>query len=144
MKLALLFQHLGYFGRCSFDTVIAGDSLEGAALHWIECNGRWGGVSLPLTFLNRLFSPEALPAYVIVQRSELSLPPLSFAEALERLDDQLYRPDGPPEGVILVTPDCLETGTGLHMIAMDETIEKAMHRADEVVERLSGSGADQP
>lgn len=142
MKLALLFQHLGYFGRCSFDTVIAGDSHDDAELHWIECNGRWGGVSLPMTFLNRLFGADALPAYVIVQRPELNLPPLPFHEALRRLDDLLYRPDGPPEGIILVTPDCLVAGAGLHMIAMDETIEKAMRRADQAVERLGMPGAE--
>lgn len=51
--LARLFQTLGYFGRCSFDAVLTGVNLAAAEAHWIECNGRWGGVSIPMTLMNR-------------------------------------------------------------------------------------------
>jgi hypothetical protein len=54
VKLGTLFQALGYYGRCSFDAIIVGDSGELAELHWVECNGRWGGVSIPMTLTNRL------------------------------------------------------------------------------------------
>lgn len=52
--LGQLFQELGYFGRCSFDAVLSGSSWHNAAVHWIECNGRWGGVSIPMSLVNRL------------------------------------------------------------------------------------------
>ena len=126
MKLALLFQHLGYFGRCSFDMVIAGRSDHEADIHWIECNGRWGGVSLPMTFLNRLFDPAEMPQYLIVQRSETAIPPVRFSDALNRLEGLLYRRGGEPKGIILATPACLEAGTGFHMIAMARTMDEAI------------------
>ena len=36
------------------DAILIGESLADARLHWIECNGRWGGVSIPMTLANRL------------------------------------------------------------------------------------------
>lgn len=144
MQLALLFQHLGYFGRCSFDTVIAGDGMNDAELHWIECNGRWGGVSLPMTFLNRIFGAKAMPAYVIIQRSQIVVPPLPFSEALRRLGDDIYRPGGKPEGIIMITPGYYETGTGLHFISMDQTVDKALSRADAAIVRLHGDAFTPP
>ena len=47
--LARLFQELGYVGRCSFDTIVVGRSLDEACVRFIECNGRWGGSSAPMT-----------------------------------------------------------------------------------------------
>ena len=36
MRIAVLLQAIGYYGRCSFDSVLAGRTLDGAELHWIE------------------------------------------------------------------------------------------------------------
>src|SRR5690606_17302709 len=49
-----LLQALGYVGRCSLDAILVGDDPHGATPHWIECNGRWGGMSIPMTLANRL------------------------------------------------------------------------------------------
>ncbi len=46
-QIGLLFQDLGYFGRCSFDAILVGENPAAAALHWVECNGRWGGLRFP-------------------------------------------------------------------------------------------------
>src|SRR5262249_4758195 len=54
VRLGLFLQALGYYGRCSFDAVIAGDDLGSARLQWVDGNGRWGGVSIALTGANRL------------------------------------------------------------------------------------------
>jgi len=140
MKLALLFQHLGYFGRCSFDTVIAGGKNGRPEVHWIECNGRWGGVSLPMTFLNRIFGRGVRPAHLMVQRSDLDFAGLPFQAGLELLADQLYRRGSKPEGVILIAPGGLESGTAMHMIAIDKTIENATHRAERVLQCLYKRG----
>lgn len=53
--LGLLFQHLGYVGRCSFDFLVVGDQHDAAKLEFLECNGRWGGTSTPMSLMNRLF-----------------------------------------------------------------------------------------
>lgn len=136
MKLALLFQTLGYFGRCSFDSVIAGEDYEGASLHWIECNGRWGGVSLPMTFMNRLFSNAAVPAYVIVQLSNLAFKARPFQTALQGLKDRIYQPGGPQNGVVLLSPGGIENGSGLHMISIGECMDDAVWNADDVIGAL--------
>jgi len=67
MQLAYLFQSLGYFGRISFDALLCGDSPYSSALHWIECNARWGGVSIPMTIANRLGAQYPDSRTVIVQ-----------------------------------------------------------------------------
>lgn len=139
MKLALLFQKLGYYGRCSFDAVIAGENYDDANLHWIECNGRWGGVSLPMTFMNRLFSGGPIPPYVIVQLSELDFHPRSFQTALQSLGDRIYRSGGPAHGAVFLTPGGLENGSGLHMLSIGQSTDDAVRRADEVIHALCGS-----
>lgn len=139
MKLALLFQTLGYYGRCSFDAVIAGHDYESANLHWIECNGRWGGVSLPMTFMNKLFPNGEGPAYVIVQLSKLAVRPRSFQAALQSLKGRIYQPHGPAHGVILLTPGGIENGSGLHMISIGQCIDDAVQNANDVVSGLCGT-----
>lgn len=137
MKLALLFQDLGYFGRCSFDTVLVGDTKDAAQFHWIECNGRWGGVSLPMTFMNRVFAGKPLPAFVIAQRTDLDFGRIRFQDALLRFDDQLYDSNGPPEGIIFTAPGGLETGRGLNFIAVGNSEDDAKERAFLAFQRLT-------
>jgi len=144
MKLALLFQNLGYFGRCSFDSVIAGDDYANATLHWIECNGRWGGVSLPMTFMNRLFSPDTQPAYIVVQRADLAFKANPFEEAVRNLGALVYRPDGPPEGIVFLAPKGIETGQSLQMISIGVTPDDAMRRVDHVIACLCGFRGNPP
>ncbi len=67
MRLALAFQALGYFGRCSLDAVVTGAPGAGPAIHWIECNGRRGGVSIPTSLSNRLGGGARAPAQLILQ-----------------------------------------------------------------------------
>jgi len=54
LTLASPLQSLGYIGRASFDALLVGASPEQATIHWIECNARWGGVSIPMTAARRL------------------------------------------------------------------------------------------
>ena len=56
--LGLFLQELGYVGRCSFDTIIHGPTQEKAELKFVECNGRWGGTSLPMTFYKRILGDQ--------------------------------------------------------------------------------------
>lgn len=135
-RIALLAQELSYFGRFSLDAVIAAGSTGQPVIHWIECNGRWGGVSLPMTFLKRIFRSRALPAHIVVHRSELRFSGMPFQTALNRLRGQLYEMDSEPEGVILITPGGLEKGTAVHMIAIGSTQEDATQCADKALATL--------
>jgi hypothetical protein len=123
--LAGLLQRLGYFGRCSFDTVLAGSSPVDAKLHWIECNGRWGGVSIPMTLANRLTGDWHRRPFMVVQREVTPMAPLAVEQAIGRLGGRLFRPGGRDEGIVLLSPRILTEGRGLHFMALARTIEAA-------------------
>ena len=60
LRLAEELQQLGYVGRCSFDLLLIGEPESDPELRFIECNGRWGGTSTPMSLLDRLL-PERPP-----------------------------------------------------------------------------------
>ncbi len=143
MRLGSGLQFLGYFGRCSLDTLLVGQTLDSAVLHWIECNGRWGGVSIPMTIVNRLTDGGAKAKFVVVQRTGEHQPPQSFATALQALDGILFRPGRHEKGVILLSPVEIEAGRGVQMLACAETVAAARKLSDRALEILSGTNAFQ-
>jgi hypothetical protein len=140
MRLALLFQDLGYFGRCSFDALLVGDSLDKAAVRWIECNGRWGGVSIPMSIMAR-FENGAQRAIAVVQSSDVAHPPMSTDEVRRILDDLLYDGTDPGTGILLVSPTIFERGKGVHFIAVAEEVDRARALAEEATERITATVA---
>ena len=117
--IARLWQHLGYFGRCSFDAVLAGDSPGVARLRWIECNGRWGGASVPMTLANRLRSDWSRGGFVAFHvRGPADGPLADVAGTLARLDDLLLVPGRRDEGVVLVVPTLTPRGAGMNFLAL--------------------------
>jgi hypothetical protein len=101
-RLGLFFQELGYFGRLSFDAVLIGEALNKAAIHWIECNARWGGVSIPMTVSNRIDASGS--ALVILQRRYERAARIETETMLRQLRDVLFRQSGGREGVVLLSP----------------------------------------
>jgi hypothetical protein len=136
-SLAHYFQNLGYFGRCGFDTILIGDSLENASIHWIECNGRWGGVSIPLTVANRLIGDWRKKFIIIVQRTNLDMPPRSLSSILEMLKGHLFSPAGRQEGVIILAPGHLIDGSGLNLMAIADTAGAARAQLEAVTKLLA-------
>jgi hypothetical protein len=140
-RLMVLLQHLGYFGRCSLDAIIAGPDLDGACLHWVDCNARWGGVSTALTVANRLVGGHPY-SMVVVQDHALPVPPRPFGMALEAVHDQLHRPGGPPSGVVLLTPSWTRTGVGIDLLAIGadaQTVGAIAHRAVDQLRQPQGA-----
>lgn len=139
MRLATVLQLLGYFGRCSLDALLVGQSFDAAALHWIECNGRWGGVSIPSTIANRLNRDHPSTKFVVVQRFGEGHPPRRFADAVRVLDDLLFRSGRQGKGIILLSPIEIEAGLGVQMLACAETIAQARELSEHAIRILSGS-----
>lgn len=139
LALALLFQKLGYFGRCSFDAVLIGNSLQDSTLHWIECNGRWGGVSTPMTLANRLVGDWRRRPFVIVQQTHMAMPARSFSEVRTRLDPLLFHHGIRDSGIVLLLPTRLTEGTGLNFMALGHSIEDARDLARETAQRLASA-----
>lgn len=133
--LACLFQELGYFGRCSFDAVLLGSG----ALHWIECNGRWGGASIPMTLLNRLIGDWPSRSFVIIQRLGLQMPARPFTAVVDRLQDRLFHRAGEPKGVVFLTADWIEQGVGFHFLALGDSQAEALAEAKRLVGFLEDS-----
>jgi hypothetical protein len=137
--LGALFQRLGYFGRCSFDAIVVGFDVERAVLHWIECNGRWGGVSLPVTLASRLFGDWRRRPFVIVERSDLHGPPRKFSDVLRKLEGHLYVAGGDPAGAVILTPSPLEKGTGYELMVFDADVQLASERAHRIGQFITES-----
>jgi hypothetical protein len=131
--LGTYFQELRYFGRCSFDAILVGHDVATAALHWVECNGRWGGTSTPMTLVNRLVGDwTTAPFETVAPDWPLRI---SFTEALDRTADRLFRP-GDRAGIVFVSPGDVVAGTGLQFVAVAETLEAACagaYRANEAL-----------
>lgn len=119
--LAQYFQNLGYFGRCGFDLILVGGSLEKAEVHWIECNGRWGGVSIPITVANRLIGDWARKFVIVVQQTKLAMPPRSFPSILDTLKDNLFDPSGDQQGIVLLAPGRLVDGSGMNLMVLADS-----------------------
>jgi hypothetical protein len=136
LKLATLFQHLGYFGRCSFDAVIAGCDYSSAALHWIECNGRWGGVSVPMTLANRLTSSGSRNL-IVVQRDKCHFAPTRFSTALDRLGPIAFRVGQSPDGVVILSPSGIEHGDAVQFMALAGNAARARNLAEQAAAILT-------
>lgn len=136
LMLGHVLQALGYYGRCSFDTIISGKSLETASLYWVECNGRWGGVSVPMTLLNSLFAPDKTPAYIIAHRSGLAPSHRPFSSGLDILKDLLWHP-GDNSGIIFLAPIGFEEGNTLIFLSLATKTSDAVDQAENVFRRLA-------
>jgi hypothetical protein len=122
-RIFLLLQRLGWYGRCSLDTILVGSDLDSAAVHWVECNGRWGGTSIPMTLVNRLTGSWAHRPFVTVG----GLFPESgecFDELLREARSRLYDP-AVGRGLILLSPGPRETGTGFAVLWIGASLDGA-------------------
>jgi hypothetical protein len=135
-RLAVLLQELGYVGRCSFDAILVGETGADAALHWVECNGRWGGVSIPMTLANRLLGDWTRRAPVIVERCDLQGPRRRLESWLARLSEDLYRPES-GNGTVLLAPGRLEAGEGFEILVLGENLAAARAQAESVTAKLT-------
>jgi hypothetical protein len=127
--LSLLYQKLGYFGRCSFDAVIVETRPEDARVHWIECNARWGGVSIPMSFAN---NTARTGSFAVVQCGQTLVPARPFDDALAVAE----APGEPGGEVVLLSPNMVEAGTGCHFVAFGKSPQLALHRARQVLRNL--------
>jgi hypothetical protein len=137
LQVSAAFQAMGYVGRCSFDHLIVGDPEGEFSIRFTECNGRWGGTSSPMSFVERLVG-NPRPPYRAQDFIHEDLVGVPFSEVLERVGDALYRPDT-REGRFLfynVGP-LLESGK-LDVIAFGETQEEAERALTEELPALLG------
>ena len=85
-------QELGYVGRCSFDHLVDGDPEGDFEVLFTECNGRWGGTSMPMSLLDRLVRGPR-PAYRAQDVVYPNLAGASLAELLRLAGDLMFDAD---------------------------------------------------
>jgi hypothetical protein len=109
--LCLTFQRAGYVGRCSFDFVLAGEHLDSATPVFVECNGRWGGVSAVMSLVDRISRCGVRPAHTFGPVSGDSLRGADLRDVLAVLGGDLYdarQRNG--QGIVLYYPGGLPSG----------------------------------
>lgn len=138
LELARVLQQLGYFGRCSLDAVICQQSQKRDAIHWIECNGRWGGVSIPMTARRHLFEGSHEGSLLMMQKV-FSMKPISTAQLLQLWDDLLARPKKLETGLVLMSPPQHPNGVLVNMMAVADTRSQANRLIETALGRLQAS-----
>ena len=133
--LTVLFQELGYVGRCSFDMVLVGESIDNCRVEFIECNARWGGTSIPMTLVNRL-NVNDNSAFCVKKIEVPGLKQLEFNILSRGIKEELYDPLTGRGRFILFNPARIKSTSSIDAIAIADTTKQAE-------ELLTGSLTDQ-
>lgn len=136
MLFACLFQKLGYYGRCSFDAIISQSSGAPQSLHWIECNARWGGVSIPLTLANHLQMSDPTSGFVVVQQSLANARPNNTEQLINLLGGLLYELQTSSSGIIVLSPPDQNQGIRINFLAIADTQKNAENLTNIAMKRL--------
>jgi hypothetical protein len=137
VALATVLQRLGYVGRCSFDAILVGERLEEAAIRYVDGNGRWGGVSTPVTLLNRLFGDHRSQGYAVGDCAAPGLVGLPFAELARQLEPDLYGSAHPEGHLILYNVGCLAESGKFGVICLGRDPLEAEERLLDLPRRLA-------
>jgi hypothetical protein len=140
VAIAGVLQALGYYGKCSLDAVVS----SGGHIHWIECNGRWSGVSIPLQILRDIAPDHDFDGVVIVQQL-LRGPPMATAALVNLLDPLLYRKrkgEIPSQGVIILSPPHSTKGVVANLLVFAPTQSAARQISGDALDRLTASTPD--
>lgn len=136
-----VFQLLGYVGRCSFDTILSGPSANEAGVRYVECNGRWGGTSTPMTLNNRVFGDYRQQPYVASDFDDERLKGMLFQDFVSIFDDILYDVRTQQGWAIVYNVGCLQPAGKLDIMTLGATFEEAQKRQEmfrELVETRLG------
>ncbi|WGH77180.1 preATP grasp domain-containing protein [Jannaschia ovalis] len=120
LALADALQRMGYVGQCSLDAILR-DGGGPPELHWIECNARWGGMSIPLAVATRLAGGAAPAGFVVTQAIRPELPLIGMDAMVARLRGLLWRDGDPATGIVVLSPPDARNGLRVNLMAMDRT-----------------------
>lgn len=132
LRIATMYQALGYVGRCSFDFIVTG---RGA--FFVECNGRWGGTSTPMHLMDRLF-PGGRPPYRARDFVHPDLARLPFPELVRVLGDELYDARTGRGRFVLYNAGCLAPAGKIDVISIGRDLDDATRGLEEDLPRLLG------
>jgi hypothetical protein len=143
MELALLLQRLGYFGRCSFDAVLLGRTAGEASVRWLECNGRWSGVSTALAAVRRLIGNRDDLSFAVVQSEAQLDHPRSFDQVIDVLGRDSFHRRSDGTGAVILAPRRVMAGSGLNMAVIERSTARAQQLAEQLQTRFSAESHHQ-
>jgi hypothetical protein len=143
--LAAVFQRLGYVGRCSFDFIVQGppevDDPTGSPGEFdcrlIECNGRWGGTSTPMSLVDRLVDGER-PPYLAMDHEDSTLEGMRFPELLEAVGDDVYDSQTGEGRFVFYNVGALQKEGKFDVISIGDSPQDARWAAEEYLPDLLG------
>ena len=137
MAMALVFQRLGYVGRCSFDFIVTGDVEADFDIKMTECNGRWGGTSTPMSLVDRLIKGNR-PDYIAQDYVHPDLEGAAFTEILAATREHHFDPATGEGRFIFYNVGPLDGRGKFDVISLGETPDDAMEGVEVVLPRLLG------
>ncbi|MBM4388012.1 MAG: hypothetical protein FJ088_09770, partial [Deltaproteobacteria bacterium] len=114
LAIAGFFQKIGYQGRCSFDAIVPAENRGAARVKFVECNGRWGGTSIPMFLYKRVFGADAKGAknmaktYIAADYTDARLKGSDFKVLKDILNGYLYNPRTGSGNALLYNAGCLK------------------------------------
>jgi hypothetical protein len=142
--LALLFQMLGYVGRCSFDLILSGEGIENCRVEFVECNARWGGTSLPMTLVNRLVIDQADRSWCVRKVQVPDLNRFRFSQIADSLGSELFDRNSGQGQFVLFNPARIKRDSAIDAIAIAESAPAGRQLLEHVLPdrlRQIGEGA---
>jgi len=131
------YQQLGYVGRCSFDFII-----HDGTPYLVECNGRWGGTSIPMQLMDRVFGTPR-PCYRARDYVSDGLKGMRFTDLVGLLGESLYDVRTGRGKFIVYNIGCLEPFGKFDVIAFGDSQEDASHALEEELPILLGESVEQ-
>lgn len=130
-------QGLGYVGRCSFDFLVVGDPQGDFEIRFTECNGRWGGTSTPMAFMDRLF-PDGRPPYRARDFVHEDLTGVPFTELLAGVGERAWDHSSREGSYLFYNTGPLREFGKLDVIAVGSTQAEADRALEDDLPRLWG------
>jgi len=138
-RLAAGLQSVGYYGRCSFDFLLLGDPAGEFTLKLTECNGRWGGTSTPMNYLDRILG-KPWPPYRAQDVEHEGLVGMPFPEVLARVGEDAYDVSTGKGRFLFYNVGPLAKSGKLDVISFGETQAEAEDGLEVVLPRELGIG----
>jgi hypothetical protein len=127
LLLGCFLQELGYVGQCSFDTIIHGINFRTAKIRFVECNGRWGGVSRLIPLFKRLFGTVP-KCFVASDYVDPRLKGHNFQSLVDIFSARLFNKNTEQGHYILYNVGGLEKHGKFDIIAIADTQAEAERR----------------
>lgn len=135
--IAHVLQQLGYHGRCRFDAVICPAPGASEVIHWMECNCRWGGVSIPMTAPAHLVAYGANSAISIVQETE-QRGTIQTVALRKRLAERMFSKGRRDCSLIILSPSEGIYSVSINLLAIAGSKDEADNLLAQAMQRIGG------